>query len=676
MTAAPSSGSPMRRTAVASIIACFSRAPSSPSCVSAELSSGVSIGPGATALQRTPNRADSRAIAFVKPMTPAFAAEYVAEPCDPTRPASLATFTITPPPRSCIDPSTACVHASTPRRFTPSTRSHSVSSVFTKNAKRSVPALLTSTSTGPTAPPTVATARPTEAVSVTSSSVARPSISAATSPAASTSRSPTATRAPSAARRRAVAAPMPPAPPVTSAVRPSRRMTANHILAALGRPGLHHRRLRRARVRPRRALGTRRDPRHHRVPRRRAGRGGGTAGEGRGARRRLHRGRERGRRHPRRRRRPHRPVSQPIRDADQPQGRAARWPARRRHDRPARRRGVGQGDANARRLAGLGGRAGGRDAARRRAGRQRAAYGQRRPADRPRPRARRGRADLRRQEGGPPGPRRSRRPNRRAARRPRGSARDGADRRVAHAALDLDQRAPQDARRDQDHGAVMGAPVVVLAGGTGGAKLARGLLDVCGEDLVAIVNTGDDVEMYGAYVSPDPDLVTFWLADRIDDRGWGLRDDTFHAMDQLRELGVDVWFNLGDRDLAIGLHRAERLRVGATLTSTIAELGAALGVPARVLPMGGPPRRGLPMPDRPVRTRVLARGAWHDFQAFMIRERGAGPVDGVEYAGVEAAAPPAAALEALGAARAIVIGPSNPAISIRPILAVPGMANA
>jgi LPPG:FO 2-phospho-L-lactate transferase len=212
----------------------------------------------------------------------------------------------------------------------------------------------------------------------------------------------------------------------------------------------------------------------------------------------------------------------------------------------------------------------------------------------------------------------------------------------------------------------MGAPVVVLAGGTGGAKLARGLLDVCGEDLVAIVNTGDDVEMYGAYVSPDPDLVTFRLADRIDDRGWGLRDDTFHAMEQLRELGVDVWFNLGDRDLAIGLHRAERLRAGATLTDALAELGAAFGVRARVLPMA----------DAPVRTRVLARGRWVDFQAFMIREGGAGPVDGVEYEGVEAASPPPAALEAIAAARAIVVGPSNPVISIRPILAVPGMAAA
>jgi LPPG:FO 2-phospho-L-lactate transferase len=212
----------------------------------------------------------------------------------------------------------------------------------------------------------------------------------------------------------------------------------------------------------------------------------------------------------------------------------------------------------------------------------------------------------------------------------------------------------------------MGAPVVVLAGGTGGAKLARGLLDVCGDDLVAIVNTGDDVELYGAYVSPDPDLVTFWLADRIDERGWGLRDDTFHVMDGLRELGVDVWFNLGDRDLAIGLRRAERLAEGATLTEALAELTTALGVRGRVLPMA----------DSPVRTRVLARGQWLDFQEFMIRERGAGPVDGVEYRGIEAAAPPAAALEAIAAARAIVVGPSNPVISIRPILAVPGMADA
>jgi LPPG:FO 2-phospho-L-lactate transferase len=208
--------------------------------------------------------------------------------------------------------------------------------------------------------------------------------------------------------------------------------------------------------------------------------------------------------------------------------------------------------------------------------------------------------------------------------------------------------------------------VVVLAGGSGGAKLARGMLDVVGGDLVVVANTADDIEIYGAYVSPDPDLCAFWLADRIDDRGWGLRDDTFHAMDQLRELGVDVWFNLGDRDLAIGLRRAERLRDGATLTTTIAELTSALNLTARVLPMT----------DQPVRTRVLARGRWVPFQEFMIRERAEGPVDGVELQGVEAARATEAVLEAIANARAIVIGPSNPVISVRPILETPGIAEA
>jgi LPPG:FO 2-phospho-L-lactate transferase len=208
--------------------------------------------------------------------------------------------------------------------------------------------------------------------------------------------------------------------------------------------------------------------------------------------------------------------------------------------------------------------------------------------------------------------------------------------------------------------------VVVLAGGSGGAKLARGMLDAIGEDLVVIANTADDIEIYGAYVSPDPDLCAFWLADRIDDRGWGLRDDTFHAMDQLRELGVDVWFNLGDRDLAIGLRRAERLREGASLTAAIAELTRALGLTARVLPMS----------DQPVRTRVLARGRWVPFQEFMIRERAEGPVDGVELQGVEAARATDEVLDALGQASAIVIGPSNPVISVRPILDTPGIATA
>jgi LPPG:FO 2-phospho-L-lactate transferase len=209
-------------------------------------------------------------------------------------------------------------------------------------------------------------------------------------------------------------------------------------------------------------------------------------------------------------------------------------------------------------------------------------------------------------------------------------------------------------------------PVVVLAGGTGGAKLARGMLDVAGEDLVVVANTGDDVEAYGGLVSPDPDLVTFWLADRIDARGWGLAGDTFAAMAQLRELGEEVWFNLGDRDLAICLWRAERLAAGARPTEVADALRRALGVPARVLPMA----------DSPVRTWVRAQGAWHAFQDFMIREGAAGPVEGVEFRGAAEAAAPPELLEAIAGAEAVVVGPSNPIISIGPILAVPGVREA
>jgi len=208
--------------------------------------------------------------------------------------------------------------------------------------------------------------------------------------------------------------------------------------------------------------------------------------------------------------------------------------------------------------------------------------------------------------------------------------------------------------------------VAVLAGGSGGAKLARGMLDVVGADLVVVANTADDLELYQAHVCPDPDLCAFWLADRIDARGWGLDGDTFHVMDGLRALGVDVWFNLGDRDLAIGLERSRRLADGERLTEALAALTAALGVPARVLPMT----------DDVVRTRVLASGRWWPFQEFMIGHGARGAVDGVAFDGIEGAAPPPEALDVLTRARAIVIGPSNPVISIRPILDVPGLADA
>ena len=213
----------------------------------------------------------------------------------------------------------------------------------------------------------------------------------------------------------------------------------------------------------------------------------------------------------------------------------------------------------------------------------------------------------------------------------------------------------------------MTAPVVLLAGGTGGAKLARGMADVAGADaLVVIANTADDCEIYGAHVSPDPDLVTFHLADRIDERGWGLAGDTFHVMDGLRALGRDVWFNLGDRDLAIGIERARRLADGARLTEAVAELGRAFEIPGRVLPMC----------DEPVRTRVRAQEREWPFQEWMILGRGEGPVDDVAFEGIEAARPTPEALDAIARARAIVIGPSNPIVSIAPILAVPGMREA
>ena len=208
--------------------------------------------------------------------------------------------------------------------------------------------------------------------------------------------------------------------------------------------------------------------------------------------------------------------------------------------------------------------------------------------------------------------------------------------------------------------------VVVLAGGTGGAKLARGMLDVTGEDLTVIANTGDDVEIYGAYVSPDPDLVTFHLADRIDERGWGIEGDTFHVMDGLRELGEDVWFNLGDRDLAICLARARRLAAGERLTDCADALRRAHDVPARVLPAS----------DDPVRTRVRAGGEWHQFQAYMIRAGAPAPVEDVEFAGAGTATPTPEVLAALRDARAVIIGPSNPVISIGPMLAVPGLREA
>ena len=209
--------------------------------------------------------------------------------------------------------------------------------------------------------------------------------------------------------------------------------------------------------------------------------------------------------------------------------------------------------------------------------------------------------------------------------------------------------------------------VAVLAGGTGGARLARGMLDVVGGgELVVIANTADDLEIYGAHVSPDPDLIAYTLADVLDARGYGIAGDTWAVMDELTDAGRDTWFRLGDRDLALCLLRTELLRVGVRLTEAHAKVVAGLGLQTRVLPMS----------DEPVCTQVRANGRLRSFQEFMILDQAAGPIEAVELRGIEEAQPAPDVLEAIAAAEAIVIGPSNPVISIGPILAVPGMREA
>jgi LPPG:FO 2-phospho-L-lactate transferase len=208
--------------------------------------------------------------------------------------------------------------------------------------------------------------------------------------------------------------------------------------------------------------------------------------------------------------------------------------------------------------------------------------------------------------------------------------------------------------------------VVILSGGTGGAKLARGLYDLVGDELTVIANTGDDIEIYGAHVSPDPDLITYWLADLIDERGWGLAGDTFAEMDRLRAGGEAIWFNLGDRDLAVCAERARRLAAGQPPSEALAGLCEGLGVTARVLPMS----------EQQVRTEIDTGDDWIGLQEFLIRQRGAAPIVGVRFGGAEAATVCPAAADALARAEAIVIGPSNPVISIGPILAVAGMREA
>ncbi len=209
--------------------------------------------------------------------------------------------------------------------------------------------------------------------------------------------------------------------------------------------------------------------------------------------------------------------------------------------------------------------------------------------------------------------------------------------------------------------------VALLAGGTGGAKLGAGMQEEIGADLTVIANTGDDVEALGVHVSPDPDLVTYWLSGEIDaERGWGIRDDTFTVFERLKRLGAPDWFGLSDRDLAACLYRREFLDAGGRLTDAQAQIGRGLGVAARVLPMC----------DEPVRTRVRTAAGERGLQEYLILDRGEPEVLGVELEGIAEAAASAEVVEALRTAEAIVVGPSNPVISIGPILAVPGVREA
>jgi len=182
-----------------------------------------------------------------------------------------------------------------------------------------------------------------------------------------------------------------------------------------------------------------------------------------------------------------------------------------------------------------------------------------------------------------------------------------------------------------------------------------------------IVNTGDDALVWGLHVSPDLDTICYALSGALDAaRGWGLRDESFHALAHMARFGEPTWFNLGDRDLATHLHRSRLLREGRTLTEATASVAGGLGTEATVLPMS----------DQPVRTRILGSDGWLDFQEYFVRDKAQAEVREVRYAGADAARPASGVLEALAAADAVIVCPSNPITSIGPILAVPGIARA
>ena len=207
--------------------------------------------------------------------------------------------------------------------------------------------------------------------------------------------------------------------------------------------------------------------------------------------------------------------------------------------------------------------------------------------------------------------------------------------------------------------------IAALGGGVGASKLLLGLYDVLGPDaLTIIVNTGDDIVLHGLKISPDLDIVTYTLAGIVDPaKGWGIRNETFHALNRLAAYGRANWFNLGDCDLATHIHRTALLEEGKTLSDAAESIRGTLGVKARILPMS----------DDPVPTVIESSEGRMHFQEYLVKRRAEPIVNGIRFAGAESARPAPGVLEAISEASRIVICPSNPLISIGPILAVPGV---
>jgi LPPG:FO 2-phospho-L-lactate transferase len=211
--------------------------------------------------------------------------------------------------------------------------------------------------------------------------------------------------------------------------------------------------------------------------------------------------------------------------------------------------------------------------------------------------------------------------------------------------------------------------VVALAGGVGAARFLRGLVEVVPpQQVTAVVNTGDDAVFYGVHVSPDLDIVTYTLADRVDrERGYGLEGDSFHSVDALGALGHETWFRLGDRDLATCLHRSLRLREGAGLAAATDEVRRAFGVEARIVPMS----------EDPCPTYVqLGGGRRVHFEEYLARDGAPDDVQGVDLSAARAARPTPGLCELLATADVVLVCPSNPVVSIGPILEVPGIRKA